>query len=464
MRNAEQSFFKKEIVIANRFDEKLDRFSGMVIKSESGTPEEEPAGISAVEETLVINLGKKIFNPREKISFSVEYKNKPEDPIASLSVSVSEMVTGLADEPSISDYFAKREEESGVKDAKTNRYTFLPELNGAILQGKVIASPQPADKKDGLKNFTVFLSTADSVANLQYTTTDSNGHFSFSIDPYYEGKEIIMRTREKINGVMELDDKSIVYQPYKPSATDYPQGIKDYLARSLKINQVNRYYSKKSEPDTQLVIGAPRTIPRVYYKEYLKILPSDYFELRDFTEISREILPALKVRKTNDTYVSGYTNLRYNSDSDEEPVIFLDGVSIDDIGQIIELGSSDIRRIETVPAIRYYGGLAFNGILAVVSNDLAINNIRFKNPSVRSKVLSSQPFTKPKAFIPGSFPGNHPDLRQVLLWEPDIVPVNAEKLMIECFASDITGKYKIIMQGITSKGKTLCGSAFITIQ
>jgi len=452
MRNAQQSFFMKEIVIANRFDEKMERLKEPVKIS---VPAEGSVDIMPDEENLVIKLEKKVFNPREKISFTVETGNISEDPIASLSVSVSEMVPGLNAEPPI---------ESVINDTNTNRQTFLPEINGAILQGKVIASSQPANKTNGLKNYTVFLSTVDTIANLQYATTDSTGYFSFNIDPYYEGKEIIIRTREKINGVIELDDKSIINQPYRLSAKNDLTRIKDHLALNLKINQVNRYYGKKPEPDTQLVIVTPKAIPRVYYKEYLKILPSDYLELSDFADISREILPAFKVRKSNNTFVSGYSNLQYNSDSDDEPVIFLDGVPVDDVSQIIGLGSSDIRSIETVPAIRYYGGLKFNGILSVVSNDLAINNIRFKNPSVRSIALSSRPFTKPGAFVPGSFPESYPDLRQALLWEPDLVPVNADKLIIECFASDIKGKYRIIIQGTTSDGKPLSGSAIITIR
>jgi hypothetical protein len=202
----------------------------------------------------------------------------------------------------------------------------------------------------------------------------------------------------------------------------------------------------------------------VYFKSYPKILPSDYIELPDFVEISREILPSFKVRKTGDNYVADFTNIRDLLKSNEEPLIFLDGVPIDDVNQIIKLGSKDIRSIESVAQIRYYGGLSFNGILAVVSNKNKIAEIQFKTPATKYKSTLSQPFTKPEKFNPENLTDHIPDLRQILLWEPELKPDTLIDGTIEFYASDLKGQYRINIQGILLNGEPVHGNAIITVK
>ncbi len=464
MRNSEDTFFTKEIVIANRFDEKLEQFTDSTGHNMALISDNPLSANLRNRQNLVIHPDRQVYNPRDIISFTVENM----DQIAGLSVSVSEYVPGTPHAAVITDYFDTPEESFGESNITRGPCRFIPEFKSAVLQGRVT----PVNKTGSsfntviypVKNYTVLLSTVDSIPNLQFATTDSLGSFGFSLNPWYEGKEVIIKLKEEADATILVDSKTSLVKPFTPSEEFNIVGMKDYLLKCGKIAQVKRYFNRGEASDTIKLPVNVMTIPRVYNKHYITILPSDYIELPDFIEISREILPGLRVRRIKDTYISGYPNLQYKSDTDDEPAIFLDGIPIDGIDQIITLGTVDIRSIDIIPVIRYMGDMSFKGILAVESYNTEINSIRLRTPAVRYQVSGSQPFTKPESFRPESVPDSYPDLRKVLLWEPELIPSGSGKQIIECYASDLEGFYRIDVQGISLTGDPLAGSAFFKIQ
>jgi hypothetical protein len=64
-------------------------------------------------------------------------------------------------------------------------------------------------------------------------------------------------------------------------------------------------------------------------------------------------------------------------------MIFLDGVPVENISQIISLGTEKINKIEVIPTQRYSGNLCFSGILAVFTKRMEINNIMAEAHAVR---------------------------------------------------------------------------------
>lgn len=466
----EDKYFNKEIVIANRFDEELNAFAEPFNSAPSDTSYDVLSSQSVGNENLIIHLDKHVYSPREKITFSIESSNIPANSVAHLSVSVSEIVPGIPPDPSISEYFSVISKKTNTSDSKQKHYSFNSEVNEAVLQGRVLPSQQFSNTEDSVnknatsKHYTILVSTPDSVVNMQYAKTDSLGSFRFFLNRFYDGKELFIRLKENVDATIVLDNKFNLIKPFEPSGKFNVHGIKAFLIRSGIIVLVQRNYNKQNVIDTLKKFLPANTIPRVYYKHYASVLPSDFVELKDFDEISKEIVPGLRVRKSNSSFISTFVNIRSSNQGNEEPEIFLDGVPIDYVNQIISLGSSQIRRIETLPVTRYYGEMSFAGILAVFSNGLFINNIQFKRPTLKCFALSSQPYTKPDPFKPAGIVKHIPDLRQVLLWEPGIIMDKSNEQHVECYASDLHGKYRINVEGITSGGDPVNGSAIITIK
>src|SRR5450759_1817413 len=72
MRNeGEESFFTKEIVIANRFDTKLELFDSTFYTVPSSASPDQSSDITG-NGNLVIHLEKQVFNTREKVMFTIE--------------------------------------------------------------------------------------------------------------------------------------------------------------------------------------------------------------------------------------------------------------------------------------------------------------------------------------------------------------------------------------------------------
>jgi hypothetical protein len=473
MRNeAEESYFNKEIIIANRFDTELNLFNPPSFNNTSVASSGQPSGNKLDSENVIIHLDKNIFNRREKVAFSIETKDILKDSITRLSVSVSEIIPGIPDEPSISYYLSNYDKITKAGEPGQNQCKFRPEIKGSEIKGRILPVQQAGnqtvisnrDVERDIKIYTILVSTPDSIANMQYTKTDSSGSFSLILNPYYEGKELIIRLKENTKAVIELDNKFKLIQPFISSGIFNVPGIKAYLNRCINISEAKRYYAEKVVMSRQKDIPLAITIPRVYNKPYSTVFPADFLELPDFVEISRELLPALKVRKSNNNYILSFIDTRNKGFLNIEPIIFLDGVPINDVNQIINFGTNQIMRIDMLPVIRYYGEMSITGILAIFSKNLEINNIQFQTPAIRYQSLSNQSYTRPEYYKPSNLNEHIPDVRQVLLWDPEITLHNNEKHQMEFYTSDLQGNYRINIQGITSNGLPVNGAAIITVK
>ena len=473
MRNhSEELYFNKEIVIANRFDKKLNLFPDSLNVLKADTSVSQDSVNKSDNGNLVLRIDRKVFYQREKISFSIETGSIPGNLTTRLSVSVKEIIQGIPTLPSIYEYFNNTTKWENKVESKESLCRFTPEINGAVIEGNVLKLSGQANQSDSVKNidaglpppYTLLVSTTDSIVNLQYTSTDSSGSFRIHLSPYYEGKDLFIRIKENVKATIQTENKFNLIQPFYPSGNFNVPGFRPNLLRSENIVQVQKFYNLQQSITTLKEFLPGGIVPRIYFRDYSTVFPSDFIEMNDFLEISKEIVPALKVRKVGDKYVSGYINFQDQANKTEEPSFFLDGVPIDDVNQILSLGTRQIKRIESLPFNRYYGDMTFQGILALFSKDLLINRIEFKTPTIKYQSLSSQSYTKQELYKPVDVNSHIPDMRQLLLWDPDIVLKKSEKKQIEFYASDLQGKYLINIQGITNTGEPVNCSATIVIQ
>src|SRR5690606_41532295 len=125
------------------------------------------------------------------------------------------------------------------------------------------------------------------------------------------------------------------------------------------------------------------------------------------------------------------------------------------------MGSDEIDYIEYVLEDRLFGDLPFSRVLAVYLND-GSNSCMSQQPNrFRYTIPLLQPKRTPPMPSNENIPGNIPDFRQVYYWQLHDVSDASE---IEFRLSDLKGRVKISVEGVSPQGITYHSSEIIEVK
>jgi hypothetical protein len=421
MRN-ESAYARKNILIINRFDKQYSNFfENVPIEIRESAF---PGLVSSIRPE--INLAKSAFSQREK--FTVILKVPDSETTKAFSLSVRQKAPVSFSLP-----------EENVKTMPlANQCYYLPEKTGIVLQGKLLD-----ENKKPAENVQVFLSCVDTMANLQHALTGSGGLFRFFLNPYYFGKTIAIKSVNSFKGIIEIDNKysSIPASTLKGIAIS--GDISQYIENSQKYLTIQKSYKNNWLKEVNPSSMGSGYLPLVYDVAPYVIYPADFTYLPDFMEISREIIPFLKTRGNKDGYVASVINL--NMKEYTSTYIFVDGILIEDVNQIINFDSKILQKIEVIPYTRFIGKLTIPSIVSVITATRETDKLPWKYPVVKfitDSVMFRSSFIPPD---PETLSRSIPDYRQLLLWEPSLDFRNQNTVAIETCTSDCTGEFEIVL-------------------
>jgi hypothetical protein len=436
MRNfSPEKFAVRNLIVANRFDKTLDHFSG---NSDAGTIQH-PMHSS---DTNLLIL--KYLMPEYHCGDSIVLLLCLPDSVvnkAGISISVSEEIA--AEAINENEYIIKPVDDEEFRQV----FTYVAEYNLPIFQGRVLKNgvPVPGEK--------ILLTTPDSVTSFQYATTDNQGIFRFQLGNYYDNRRLVFKLMNSSdNMVIEYDDK------FKINITGvnspHLSQISDVLRHCQKMVTIQKSYFhfEQNKPG----VTRQELPPMLYIKPVSTVLPSDFIDLSDMQDISREILPSVKIRKNNNEYTLEMFNASDQVFFKSKPLILYNGVPVDQLNQILHFGTSDINRIEVIDEPWVYGDLEFNGVLGLFSNNnqdivsmgsgtLVVNNMKLQ-PSLRTEIL---------------YPGNRinsehfPDFRQLLYWDPEVTVMKEKPVYIKLKAPRNEGTFTIVIKGTAGNDQPL---------
>ena len=439
-------YFNQDIFIINPYKEKSKNLiSQKVLQTEVLT-----------NDNISFDLKNKTYKNRDKIEFKINTGSE-EFTKGNYILSVRK-ADGLLSQNKINLKELQAENQNRNFSTEINNIDFvLPELRGEIISGKL--SSNTAE----VKNKKVALSIVGKYNDLKLTKTDDQGKFQFNLEKPNPNPNIVVQVIEDnkeeytivLDQEKEIDISNLTFPNFEFNA-DFVDNVTERLV-STQIE--NAYYTKKKDstiiPNDSIAFYGP--LSKEFKLDVFTRFPT-------MAETITEVVAGVYFKKINNDYSIHVYDYDPNYESTIPALIIVDGLIIQNVNELFTYNPKNIYKVNVVKGLYYYGSKSFNGIVAFTTKNGDYDTNLKGNFIIRPEIL--RPQYKKEYFQPDYTDSKYsriPDYRHQLLWMPKVDLGNLDS-KISFYASDVSGKYEIILEGFSATGKPVFIKENIEIQ
>jgi hypothetical protein len=345
-----------------------------------------------------------------------------------------------------------------VLAGKFTEKRYLPEVSEHFLTGSLVGDPSGKF---------VLMSIPGKEASFQYSVTDADGNFSFSIPADDEQRTLIIQPDNVSSGSVVRLASSFMedYQQTVPvtDSSDVPSFMDGWSTNY----QVGRIYGTVFSSPSPGIPASSHPSKRFYGKPDVGLVLADYIKLPVMEEIFFEIIPGASLRKRRTGYEITLTDPVTNTIHNIPPSLFVDGVKIDKADIIANLDPEFVEKIDVVLERYLIGDYLFNGIVNVITKKADLSSIELPGYALRTRYRAFDPvseFAAPVYINQEKKQGRIPDFRNTLYWNPSVLLKSGESRILEFWSSDVPGDYEINIQGLAPDGRMMTARKIITIR
>ncbi|HET6256981.1 MAG TPA: hypothetical protein VFE32_23115 [Puia sp.] len=340
------------------------------------------------------------------------------------------------------------------EDILTSRkpaFEFLPETNGPVINAKVI------DKRTGQPPAPViaYLSVPGQHFKLATALSRPDGYLSFHLDNFYGNRTLIAQTNSMTDSNCRIEVSSAWsdrFAPFPlPSFTFSTKWSDQLLMRTIEAQAENAYLTARkhrltaSAEDTTVFFGTAD----------LKYNLDDYTRFVTMEEVVQEFVDNVRIRRKSGHAYVRVKNVLFNLFFDDDPLLLIDGIPVFNQDKLVATDPGKIKTIDVVSHKYILGPSITDGVVSFRSYDgefagyeLDPNALAIQyNGLDRHREFYTPVYNSIEKGLPSI-----PDFRNELLWAPSI-PVNAAgRQSLPLYTSDLTGKFAVVVQGITPDG------------
>ena len=335
---------------------------------------------------------------------------------------------------------------------------FPPETRGPILHGRRFLSATAPS------NAPLFVSFPGKKPDLYRIPTDDQGEFYLELSPHLSSGEMLFWSPKGSVPRSALE----LYTPFKPAPAPSPSAYLaeahwNVLAESYGVNaQIAFSYNSPS-----YLLNSPSSSKtyRPFYGDAEYVYPLDeYTRFPKVEEVFSEYIPFVQRKSINDKpyaylwdeYANTYT-LSNSTVFDTAALVMIDGVPVTDPEKFWQFNVLDIEKIDIVAKKFYLGSFPFHGMVHAYTYKRNFGGKKLPDNLLRIPYQGPQQartFFAPN-YLQRSAPDiRTPDFRTTLLWLPNVHFEDSEA-WISFFTSDDTGRYRVVVNGITDQGEKI---------
>ncbi|MDH6313547.1 hypothetical protein M2137_002337 [Parabacteroides sp. PFB2-10] len=441
-------FFEKTIGIINPYL----RDENTIVAEEEKEPETEKTDTRLISSGS-LSTNRTSYGKREKGELKIVGL-----PAENLSMVVS--IAGL--DPLFNSSFSISDWKKSLRNIPRNtlRKEFLPEYEGAIIEGRVI--DQATGQQVSGELFAPLLSFPGKDIQVYGGKVNDKGNVLFHTHQITGKKEVATITSSFSDKKYQIDLLSPFALHTKKELP--PLSISplwhDYLEeRSLGV-QITEAYTADS------LSRVDKLPPYFNYKPYKEYLLDEYTRFQFMEDLFVEFILAARIRKTGDTKTFNILTERMDRFATGQTLVLLDNIPVLDHQLLVDYNPLHIRKVDLYLGRYLFGGQICEGIIAFWSYNYNYPGITFGESTRIFDYEGTQAyryFYAPK-YDQQDVSTRMPDFRHTLLWEPSLQSDKRKELTLPFYTSDVPGTYLITVEGISKEGTVYTATHTIEVE
>lgn len=404
------------------------------------------------ESTVSVKTDKNVYPTRSRIHLSLD--NLPDD-IEDLVVSVYR--------DDMNNPLLKVNKENWRKQVVSDVSFTLPlrwdaEYEGHIIEGKII--PRPDNEHSMVASLSF---VGNDIKHIGGRIDPENAAVSFFTSDVYGSCEVV--TTITSNAFEKIPNRIDIATPFSEIL---PDSLPPLQIAFNEKQLLDRYIGVQlqSSPKADSLPG------KITSKSYYNLPAAFSYDLDNYTRFSTlnetiiEFIDYVRVlRVENKKRISVYlkSKKRFNTGN---ILVLLDGVPVHEHERILEYNPQNIKWINIYDGQYIFGKSVFEGMISIITHK---QNLPFFQLDDDSQLFiydcpglyeesDASDYSEEKALA-----SRKPDYRHTLYWNPFIGKKPEKNMHLSFYTSDLTGKFKVMVEGITRQGEIISGSSYFDV-